>query len=94
MNCTAAPLPFNSIKVQLRPLLSGVMFANILFQFHKGTIKTTKELHNAVIAGYFQFHKGTIKTLAAGQASIASATFNSIKVQLRHSKDADIYIAF
>ena len=39
MLITQLLLTFNSIKVQLRLLLSGVMSANTLFQFHKGTIK-------------------------------------------------------
>ena len=32
------------------------------FQFHKGTIKTPKNLGLAGAAILFQFHKGTIKT--------------------------------
>ena len=33
-----------------------------VFQFHKGTIKTTIEHLYDVIDRLFQFHKGTIKT--------------------------------
>ena len=31
---------FNSIKVQLKPVLADPAFAHYRFQFHKGTIKT------------------------------------------------------
>ena len=56
---------FNSIKVRLKLHGPHHNIINILiFQFHKGTIKTVsanipEELKDLVI---FQFHKGTIKT--------------------------------
>ena len=34
----------------------------MLFQFHKGTIKTHNQAWNVAYANQFQFHKGTIKT--------------------------------
>ena len=37
-------------------------FSHCLFQFHKGTIKTTREDLNPNLDIRFQFHKGTIKT--------------------------------
>ena len=35
---------------------------NTLFQFHKGTIKTTADIERIHQETRFQFHKGTIKT--------------------------------
>ena len=54
---------FNSIKVRLKlPLTAEEYVASNLFQFHKGTIKTTKGQFEKGRAKTFQFHKGTIKT--------------------------------
>ena len=39
-----------------------IRLGKILFQFHKGTIKTKKELEAEQDEQVFQFHKGTIKT--------------------------------
>ena len=53
---------FNSIKVQLKlPEASPLILAPI-FQFHKGTIKTSILLFLSRQSIIFQFHKGTIKT--------------------------------
>ena len=77
-------LDFNSIKVQLRHAYETVFFYfPALFQFHKGTIKTTAGggLINANFI--FQFHKGTIKTHNIANYALPQSHFNSIKVQLR-----------
>ena len=57
-----------------------------LFQFHKGTIKTVLPggCHPGALP--FQFHKGTIKTRLHICARLVSPYFNSIKVQLKLSK--------
>ena len=34
----------------------------MIFQFHKGTIKTIKKSNTTFTSNIFQFHKGTIKT--------------------------------
>ena len=34
-----------------------------IFQFHKGTIKTSHRIPCPPLSSVFQFHKGTIKTL-------------------------------
>ena len=47
-----------------------------MFQFHKGTIKTTREDLNPDIDIRFQFHKGTIKT----PAIISVAFFNHVSI--------------
>ena len=54
---------FNSIKVRLK-LLATLLGAGLglLFQFHKGTIKTRLKDYLDFILMLFQFHKGTIKT--------------------------------
>ena len=37
----------------------------LLFQFHKGPIKTAGRRLRKIFIGLFQFHKGPIKTLSA-----------------------------
>ena len=39
-----------------------VITSSLLFQFHKGTIKTVRNVGIPDILRRFQFHKGTIKT--------------------------------
>ena len=53
---------FNSTKVRLKPLHSSNFGVNLLFQFHKGSIKTegSRTIPNQLLL--FQFHKGSIKT--------------------------------
>ena len=41
---------------------------------------------NPELRKQFQFHKGTIRTMNGGNAESAATYFNSIKVQLEHSK--------
>ena len=54
---------FNSIKVRLKLLVIAIKVAiYALFQFHKGTIKTSRDFVVPVRGREFQFHKGTIKT--------------------------------
>ena len=67
---------------------SGVVLFNIIptFQFHKGTIKAIVPLVFQILA-VFQFHKGTIKAAKALDLAQRAASFNSIKVQLRHSEE-------
>ena len=44
-----------------------VAYRKLVFQFHKGTIKTTKGQFEKGRAKTFQFHKGTIKTCYENQ---------------------------
>ena len=53
---------FNSIKVRLKPVALSRAQALYTFQFHKGTIKTCRNIRKYKILMIFQFHKGTIKT--------------------------------
>ena len=54
-----------------------------LFQFHKGTIKTTYYSTKQYASWLFQFHKGTIKTLSLRMQRLSFCNFNSIKVRLK-----------
>ena len=54
---------FNSIKVQLELLRMLLGFLRrLLFQFHKGTIRTYLSAGASLFSQLFQFHKGTIRT--------------------------------
>ena len=55
----------------------------VLFQFHKGTIKTERSFARDNKGNSFQFHKGTIKTRPAATAIRVVPNFNSIKVRLK-----------
>ena len=60
-----------------------------LFQFHKGTIKTTVLKQKLADSLQFQFHKGTIKTFPdAEKAFVDYLNFNSIKVRLKPPKSS------
>ena len=54
---------FNSIKVRLRLSAAISAAGGLLFQFHKGSIKTSMNFSSYLIIRSFQFHKGSIKTL-------------------------------
>ena len=54
-----------------------------VFQFHKGTIKTTRLAVVYITIALFQFHKGTIKTVGGLTPSERKSNFNSIKVRLK-----------
>ena len=53
------------------------------FQFHKGSIKTTKGRKDTGMTKRFQFHKGSIKTKPLEYHIGNLAGFNSTKVRLR-----------
>ncbi len=54
---------FNSIRVRLKPFPDLSRDWLLLFQFHKGTIKTVVVRLALALVLVFQFHKGTIKTI-------------------------------
>ena len=62
----------------------------ILFQFHKGSIKTLLILSTPFRLMIFQFHKGSIKTQLHKKKENTKANFNSIKVRLRRPAPAVI----
>ena len=47
----------------------------LLFQFHKGTIKTHRSYKDYDQYHKFQFHKGTIKTKANGNTRVTISVF-------------------
>ena len=53
---------FNSIKVRLERAIARIILLTSIFQFHKGTIRTSVCKGNTLFSE-FQFHKGTIRTL-------------------------------
>ena len=55
---------------------------SFLFQFHKGTIRTSTCWLSIASFSRFQFHKGTIRTRQLGLQRPCEPNFNSIKVQL------------
>ena len=54
-------LHFNSIKVQLKQLILFIVMLLVLFQFHKGTIKTKLLTEILVIITYFNSIKVQLK---------------------------------
>ena len=76
-------LDFNSIKVRLKLLSEILIIAILIFQFHKGTIKTTLAQEEGQGVQVFQFHKGTIKTSSTRLVMSSIPNFNSIKVRLK-----------
>ena len=54
----------------------------MVFQFHKGTIRTLCAFSIKKIIWQFQFHKGTIRTFGDYGLFAWQANFNSIKVRL------------
>ena len=62
----------------------------MVFQFHKGTIKTVRHGGVYVTIIIFQFHKGTIKTQKSSNCLLTLTNFNSIKVRLKLNKDTVI----
>ena len=75
---------FNSIKVRLERNVMGIDDAILLFQFHKGTIRTVVLLTHLRFLLRFQFHKGTIRTYLLRLWCLHYSYFNSIKVRLEH----------
>ena len=86
--CSVAYLTncFNSIKVQLERFFSRLeLFAQLMFQFHKGSIRTkhgTERTHRLRCFNSIkvQLEHNFIKVLIS-----VVCCFNSIKVQLEHS---------
>ena len=75
---------FNSIKVRLKhDVIQNCVPAQVIFQFHKGTIKTYCWILVRVLRHEFQFHKGTIKTQGNAADIRVHSHFNSIKVRLK-----------
>ena len=63
---------FNSTKVRLRHVPDGYILFGNLFQFHKGSIKTSHEGLTIDDNKLFQFHKGSIKTALPNVPDVTS----------------------
>ena len=73
--------------------MGKILNYKLLFQFHKGTIKTYWWGWCCLWCTGFQFHKGTIKTVAACFKLRTIGNFNSIKVRLKLAGvDEDVLI--
>ena len=78
-------LNFKSIKVRLELRYLRVTGINERFQFHKGAIRTWKEILIAILILLFQFHKGAIRTFVFASVVPMPTNFNSIKVRLERN---------
>ena len=85
-------LHFNSIKVRLeRHALIGAG-ANIVFQFHKGTIRTRLMISWVATCTQFQFHKGTIRTLEPYASAVPKPIFQFHKGTIRTEISIRIFV--
>ena len=75
---------FNSIKVQLKLSKEELDAMPILFQFHKGTIKTTDDREQVKQNNNFNSIKVQLKPGSDVDLVSFYTHFNSIKVQLKH----------
>ena len=78
---------FNSIKVQLERMISVIETQGWLFQFHKGTIRTSAETISMLPVRYFNSIKVQLEHNYAVKALRTVLYFNSIKVQLERAAD-------
>ena len=74
---------FNSIKVRLKQTINNSSGEFIIFQFHKGTIKTYAGMILKKNLGYFNSIKVRLKHACLALAQMQLAYFNSIKVRLK-----------
>ena len=56
---------FNSIKVRLERSAASAKLLQLLFQFHKGAIRTLRFSNLPLDYFKFQFHKGAIRTYSS-----------------------------
>ena len=77
---------FNSIKVRLERVLCRQFNQFVVFQFHKGTIRTDLSHNDVFSCAPFQFHKGTIRTPKSDQRSESAARFQFHKGTIRTSR--------
>ena len=91
-----SPGCFNSIKVRVKPLSSHVWLRIIMFQFHKGTSKTSSNSLSSSKFACFNSIKVRVKLFIDYLCSDPILCFNSIKVRvkLRHLELSVIFIKF
>ncbi len=73
---------FNSIKVQLEPMFSPSSILLSVFQFHKGTIRTSAKVARVTSLFHFNSIKVQLELIRVNALGDDSFDFNSIKVQL------------
>ena len=73
---------FNSIKVQLEPILYALDNFQIVFQFHKGTIRTHHRTPEILSLYDFNSIKVQLEQSDFTNIAFSPSDFNSIKVQL------------
>ena len=61
--------------------------AEIMFQFHNGSIKSQAELTLRTELNTFQFHNGSIKSMAQNRSRLPNFCFNSTMVRLKVSNN-------
>ena len=76
---------FNSIKVRLKPSTRLYKNARLLFQFHKGTIKTAFNQKPTRYSSDFNSIKVRLKLLPQARVYKMFLDFNSIKVRLKQN---------
>ena len=82
---------FNSTMVRLKVFAACLWLANLRFQFHYGTIKSSVPVVDDRGEIQFQFHYGTIKSLAEIDFNIPILTnFNSTMVRLKGYMGEDL----
>ena len=81
---------FNSIKVRLEPPEGSALTNDVIFQFHKGAIRTERNQIMQLLQDKFQFHKGAIRTGADFTEFDFDHNFNSIKVRLERFSPSSI----
>ena len=75
---------FNSIKVRLKLVWPRTFITTLIFQFHKGTIKTCAVLVRLVASRlYFNSIKVRLKQRIFMKLDLNQIYFNSIKVRLK-----------
>ena len=85
-------IPLWSIMVQLEQC--GLYFLNpvVMFQFHKGSIRTHKLAEYAAVSE-FQFHKGAIRTPAtldaSGKVTLFQFHYGSIRTDYSNAENGD-----
>ena len=83
---------FNPIKVRLKQIPDIVLYHILLFQFHKGTLKTQHSL--SVLAVVLNFNSIKVRLKLPIHRGFAGdfANFNSIKVRLKLDYPAELVV--
>ena len=87
-------LYFNSIKVRLKHNLACSFVRPLLFQFHKGTIKTLLLPLCSSLSTNFNSIKVRLKLQGGTMGAPSPRHFNSIKVRLKRNNQGNINVDF